>query len=49
MSIKDTKFDFDLSVLTLEELIRVYENVDEFITFLESKKIEIESKETDEK
>lgn len=49
MKREDNKFDFDLSALTLEELIKVYENVDEFIGFLSSKKIDVEEKGKDEK
>ena len=49
MKREDNKFDFDLSVLTLEELITVYNDVDDFISFLESKKVEVEKKDEDEK
>ena len=35
MKREDSKFDFDLSVLSLEELITVYNDVDDFISFLE--------------
>ena len=41
--------DFDLSVLSLEELITVYNDVDDFISFLEGRKVEIEKKEENEK
>ena len=44
----DSKFDFDLSVLSLEELITVYNDVDDFISFLESKKVEVEKKDENE-
>ena len=37
----ENKVDFDLSTLSLEELIKVYESVDEFIEFLNDNKIEI--------
>ena len=49
MKREDNKFDFDLSVLTLEELITVYSDVDDFISFLEGKKVEIEKKDENEK
>ena len=41
---ENSKIDFDLSTLTLEELIEVYEKIDEFIEFLDESKIEIEVK-----
>lgn len=49
MKREDNKFDFDLSVLTLQELITVYEDVDSFISFLDSKKVEVEKKDENEK
>lgn len=49
MKREDSKFDFDLSVLSLEELITVYNDVDDFISFLESKKVEVEKKDENEK
>lgn len=49
MKREDNKFDFDLSALTLEELITVYSDVNDFISFLESKKVEIEKKDENEK
>ena len=36
------KVDFDLSLLTLEDLIEVYNKIDEFIVFLNDSKIENE-------
>ena len=36
--------DFDLSLLSLQELITVYQKVAEFLDFLESKKIVEEEK-----
>lgn len=45
MKKEKSKIDFDLSTLTLEELIEVYENIDEFLVFLEESKLEIEEKE----
>lgn len=41
---EENKVNFDLSVLTLEELINAYENIDTFIKFLNDKKIVIEEK-----
>ena len=38
------KVNFDLSTLTLEELIEVYENIQIFLDYLEESKIEIEEK-----
>ena len=49
MKREENKFDFDLSILTLEELITVYNDVDDFISFLDSKKVEVEKKDEDEK
>lgn len=45
---EDNKVDFDLSALTLDELIKVYENVEEFLVFLNDSKIEIEEKEEED-
>ena len=33
------KVDFDLSLLSLEELIQVYNNIEEFLQFLNDSKI----------
>ena len=44
---ENNKVDFDLSVLSLEELIKVYENVDNFLKYLKDKKIIIEEKVAD--
>lgn len=38
------KVDFDLSQLTLEDLIEVYSKIEEFIEFLNSSKINTEEK-----
>ena len=38
------KVDFDLSQLTLEDLIEVYNKIEEFIEFLNSSKIATEEK-----
>ena len=45
---KESKVNFDLSELTLEELIEVYENINIFIDYLEESKIEIEEKENED-
>ena len=44
MKKEENKVDFDLSVLSFEELIKVYENVDNFLKYLQDKKIIIEEK-----
>ena len=44
MKKQENKVDFDLSVLRLEELIKVYENIDNFIKYLNDKKIVLEEK-----
>ena len=36
------KVDFDLSLLSLEELIEVFNDIDSFIQFLMDSKIEVE-------
>ena len=41
---EETKVNFDLSTLTLEELIEVYEDINVFIDYLEETKIETEEK-----
>lgn len=48
MKKEENKVDFDLSVLTFEELIKVYENVENFIKFLKDKKIVVEEKVNDD-
>lgn len=47
MKKEENKVDFDLSVLKLEELIKVYDEIDNFIKFLNDKKIVIEEKAKD--
>ena len=42
--VEKNKVNFDLSTLTLEELIEVYENIQVFLDYLEESKIEIEEK-----
>lgn len=44
MKKQENKVDFDLSILKLEELIKVYENIENFIKYLNDKKIVIEEK-----
>ena len=44
MKKEENKVDFDLSVLKLEELIKVYDEIENFIKFLNDKKIIIEEK-----
>lgn len=48
MAKKEEKINFDLSVLDLHELIDVYNNIDEFLSFLKENKIEVSDKEEDE-
>ncbi len=40
----ESKVNFDMSTLTLSELIKVYENVNNFLLFLNEKKIVQEEK-----
>ncbi len=44
MTKENSKVDFDLSTLSLEELIEVYENINNFLDYLDESKIEIEEK-----
>jgi hypothetical protein len=39
MSKEENKVNFDLSTLTLSELIKVYEDITSFVQFLDEKKI----------
>lgn len=49
MSKKGNKIDFDLSVLSLSELIKLYEQIENFMDFLSERKIvETEEKLIDE-
>lgn len=41
MKNNEGKVDFDLSVLSLDELIETYKNILEFLKYLESSKIEL--------
>lgn len=45
---KEEKVDFDLSTLTLQELIEVYNNITSFIKYLDESKIEVEEVNDDE-
>ena len=42
------KVDFDLSLLSLEELIEVFNDIDTFIQFLMDSKIEVEKEDENE-
>lgn len=48
MAKKEEKVDFDLSVLSLRELIEAYNNIEDFLAFLNDSKIDIEEKEDDD-
>ncbi len=48
MNKEGNKIDFDLSVLSFFDLIKVYEDIVNFLEFLEEKKIVEEEKLTDE-
>lgn len=41
MNFSDEKVEFDLSALSLEELMEVYKNIVEFIDFLKENKISL--------
>lgn len=45
MNKDENKVDFDLSILTLQELIEVYQNITDFMQYLENSKIVLEDKE----
>lgn len=45
---REEKVDFDLSALTLKELIEVYQNITDFSQFLVESKIELEEENEDE-
>ena len=47
MNKDENKVDFDLSILTLQELIEVYQNITDFMQYLENSKIVLEDKEND--
>ncbi len=44
MKKEDNKVNFDISTLSLSELIKVYEDITNFLQFLEDKKIVQEEK-----
>ena len=48
MAKKEEKVDFDLSVLSLNELIEAYNNIEEFLGFLTHSKVELDEQEQDE-
>lgn len=45
---KVDKVDFDMSLLSLSDLVKVYENINSFIFLLQDKKIEDEKEASDE-
>ena len=45
---EETKVAFDLSALTLEQLVEVYEDINVFIDYLNESKIELEEKGSEE-
>lgn len=45
MNFDNEKVDFDLSTLNLHELVEVYENITDFLNFLQENKISLEEKE----
>ena len=45
MNFDNEKVEFDLSTLSLQELVEVYENITDFIDFLKESKITLEEKE----
>ena len=48
MKKKEEKVGFDLSNLSLQELIDVYNNIEEFMQYLEENKIEVDDEKDDE-
>ncbi len=44
MTKDENKVNFDMSTLSLEELIKVYEEITDFLKFLEEKKVVVEEK-----
>ena len=50
MKKSDKKVEFDMSLLSLSDLVKLYEEINEFISYLEEKKIvlEEESKEDED-
>lgn len=47
MKNEEEKVGFDLSTLTLQELIEVYQDITDFLQFLNETKIDLEEKEND--
>ena len=45
MNFDENKVEFDLSTLNLQELVEVYENITDFLDFLNDNKISLEEKE----
>ena len=45
MNFDNEKVEFDLSTLNLHELVEVYENITNFLDFLQENKITLEEKE----
>ena len=45
MNFDNEKVEFDLSTLSLHELVEVYEDITEFLDFLKENKITLEEKE----
>lgn len=48
MKKKEDKVGFDLSNLSLQELIDVYSNIEEFLQYLDENKIEVDDEKDDE-
>jgi len=44
MNFDDQKVEFDLSTLSLHELVEVYKNITDFLDFLQENKIVLEEK-----
>ena len=45
MDFDNERVEFDLSTLNLQELVEVYNNITDFLSFLEENKISLEEKE----
>lgn len=45
MKKKEEKIGFDLSALSLQELIEVYNNIEEFLQYIDDNRIEVEEEE----
>lgn len=48
MKKKEEKVGFDLSNLSLQELIEVYNNIEEFMQYLDENKIEVDDEKDDD-